>query len=87
MNRIDIIWKIFFRLKFPKISGKNAELVNQFLKESGDEFGWLDIRSHPLGIEQRTNSAILFIGTNLAKQRRFILVQLQLYIELIFYQD
>jgi phosphoserine aminotransferase len=32
-------------------NGPNAALVNKFLAETGEEFGWLDIRSHPLGIE------------------------------------
>ena len=31
--------------------GANGELVEKFLKETGEEKGWLDIRSHPLGIE------------------------------------
>ena len=30
--------------------GKNADLVEAFLKEASDDLGWLDIRSHPLGI-------------------------------------
>jgi phosphoserine aminotransferase len=30
--------------------GKNAELVEKFLNET-DQMGWLDVRSHPLGIE------------------------------------
>eukprot|EP00932_Pfiesteria_piscicida_P011484 SRR837773.22656.p2 GENE.SRR837773.22656~~SRR837773.22656.p2 ORF type:complete len:322 (-),score=157.51 SRR837773.22656:21-863(-) len=31
-------------------SGKDCELVEKFLTEANDELGWLDIRSHPLGI-------------------------------------
>mmetsp|Transcript_64363 Transcript_64363/g.121920 ORF Transcript_64363/g.121920 Transcript_64363/m.121920 type:complete len:464 (+) Transcript_64363:50-1441(+) len=31
-------------------SGKDHELVEQFLKEANDDLGWLDIRSHPLGL-------------------------------------
>jgi len=30
--------------------GKNADLVNQFLAEIELELGWLDIKSHPLGV-------------------------------------
>jgi len=30
--------------------GKDHELVEKFLTESNDDLGWLDIRSHPLGI-------------------------------------
>jgi len=30
--------------------GKNADLVETFLREASDDLGWLDIRSHPLGI-------------------------------------
>jgi phosphoserine aminotransferase len=30
--------------------GKNADLVENFLKEAEYDLGWLDIRSHPLGI-------------------------------------
>lgn len=30
--------------------GKDAQLVEKFLKET-DEMGWLDVRSHPLGID------------------------------------
>jgi len=31
-------------------SEKNQELVNLFLAETSEQLGWLDIRSHPLGI-------------------------------------
>jgi phosphoserine aminotransferase len=31
-------------------SGADHELVEQFLAEANDELGWLDIRSHPLGL-------------------------------------
>merc|ERR1719499_1225465 len=31
-------------------SGADHELVEKFLAEANDELGWLDIRSHPLGI-------------------------------------
>jgi phosphoserine aminotransferase len=31
-------------------SGDNIALVEKFLTEANDELGWLDIRSHPLGI-------------------------------------
>jgi len=31
-------------------SGKDEELVEKFLKEANDDLGWLDIRSHPLGL-------------------------------------
>lgn len=31
-------------------SGADHELVEQFLSEANDELGWLDIRSHPLGL-------------------------------------
>eukprot|EP00928_Gymnodinium_smaydae_P019583 TRINITY_DN17524_c0_g1_i1.p1 TRINITY_DN17524_c0_g1~~TRINITY_DN17524_c0_g1_i1.p1 ORF type:complete len:443 (+),score=61.59 TRINITY_DN17524_c0_g1_i1:65-1393(+) len=31
-------------------SGPDHELVEKFLTEANDELGWLDIRSHPLGI-------------------------------------
>ncbi len=31
--------------------GYNAQLVNKFLEETSEELGWLDIRSHPLGID------------------------------------
>merc|ERR1711862_516091 len=31
-------------------SGKDHELVEQFLAEANDDLGWLDIRSHPLGL-------------------------------------
>jgi phosphoserine aminotransferase len=31
-------------------SMRNQELVEKFLQETNDELGWLDIRSHPLGI-------------------------------------
>ena len=31
-------------------SGKDHELVEKFLAEANDELGWLDIRSHPLGL-------------------------------------
>eukprot|EP00392_Amoebophrya_sp_AT5.2_P006484 g6496.t1 len=34
-----------------KNPAKNVALVDQFLRETGDELGWLDIRSHPLGID------------------------------------
>merc|ERR1712232_1448286 len=30
--------------------GKDHELVEKFLQEANDELGWLDIRSHPLGL-------------------------------------
>merc|ERR1719152_814421 len=30
--------------------GPDHQLVEQFLKEANDELGWLDIRSHPLGL-------------------------------------
>lgn len=30
--------------------GKDHELVEKFLAEANDELGWLDIRSHPLGL-------------------------------------
>jgi len=32
-------------------NGKNADLIKQFLHETENELGWLDIRSHPLGVE------------------------------------
>merc|ERR1712050_334088 len=31
-------------------SGSDHELVEKFLKEANDDLGWLDIRSHPLGL-------------------------------------
>jgi len=31
-------------------AGADHELVEKFLTEANDELGWLDIRSHPLGI-------------------------------------
>jgi len=31
-------------------SGKDHELVEKFLEKANDELGWLDIRSHPLGL-------------------------------------
>merc|ERR1711953_1363727 len=31
-------------------SGKDHELVEKFLAEANDDLGWLDIRSHPLGL-------------------------------------
>merc|ERR1711879_1033425 len=31
-------------------SGKDHELVENFLAEANDDLGWLDIRSHPLGL-------------------------------------
>jgi len=31
-------------------SGEDHELVEKFLAEANDELGWLDIRSHPLGL-------------------------------------
>jgi phosphoserine aminotransferase len=31
-------------------SGEDSTLVEKFLTEANDEFGWLDIRSHPLGL-------------------------------------
>merc|ERR1712151_102519 len=31
-------------------TGQDHELVEAFLKEANDELGWLDIRSHPLGL-------------------------------------
>ena len=31
--------------------GANADLVAKFLHETGDEMGWLDIKSHPLGLD------------------------------------
>merc|ERR1719378_102536 len=31
-------------------SGADHELVEKFLAEANDELGWLDIRSHPLGL-------------------------------------
>jgi len=30
--------------------GADHELVEKFLREANDELGWLDIRSHPLGL-------------------------------------
>merc|ERR1712217_1002045 len=30
--------------------GEDHELVEKFLAEANDELGWLDIRSHPLGL-------------------------------------
>eukprot|EP00971_Amphidinium_carterae_P121024 2397518-Amphidinium_carterae.1 len=30
--------------------GHHGELVEKFLKEANDDLGWLDIRSHPLGL-------------------------------------
>merc|ERR1712194_87111 len=30
--------------------GQDHELVEKFLAEANDELGWLDIRSHPLGL-------------------------------------
>merc|ERR1712070_186012 len=31
-------------------SGADHDLVEKFLEEANDELGWLDIRSHPLGL-------------------------------------
>lgn len=31
-------------------AGEDHELVEKFLKEANDDLGWLDIRSHPLGL-------------------------------------
>merc|ERR1712134_43423 len=31
-------------------SGEDHELVEKFLQEANDDLGWLDIRSHPLGL-------------------------------------
>merc|ERR1719262_1153702 len=31
-------------------TGADHELVEKFLAEANDELGWLDIRSHPLGL-------------------------------------
>merc|ERR1712187_669110 len=31
-------------------SGEDSNLVEKFLTEANDELGWLDIRSHPLGL-------------------------------------
>jgi len=31
-------------------SGADMELVEKFLREANDDLGWLDIRSHPLGL-------------------------------------
>merc|ERR1719235_1460907 len=31
-------------------AGADHELVEKFLKEANDDLGWLDIRSHPLGL-------------------------------------
>merc|ERR1719254_318616 len=31
-------------------SGEDHELVEKFLTEANDDLGWLDIRSHPLGL-------------------------------------
>jgi len=31
-------------------SGEDHELVEKFLTEANDDLGWLDIRSHPLGV-------------------------------------
>merc|ERR1719262_2153439 len=31
-------------------AGEDHELVEKFLAEANDELGWLDIRSHPLGL-------------------------------------
>ncbi|CAJ1402532.1 unnamed protein product [Effrenium voratum] len=31
-------------------AGKGHELVEKFLQKANDELGWLDIRSHPLGV-------------------------------------
>jgi len=47
-------WKFRSRMQvvFTIGSGEGAhhELVEQFLKEANDDLGWLDIRSHPLGL-------------------------------------
>ncbi|CAD7934013.1 unnamed protein product [Amoebophrya sp. A120] len=32
-------------------TGRNPELVAKFLQETSEDLGWLDIRSHPLGID------------------------------------
>jgi len=49
MSRMNIVFTIGSGGE--KGVGRNAELVQKFLKEASEDLGWLDIRSHPLGIE------------------------------------
>merc|ERR550514_1268416 len=43
-------------------SPKNMELVEKFLTETNDEHGWMDIRSHPLGIPSDAIRVTMYNG-------------------------